>query len=87
VYFKLTERNFDLLKKGNATSRSFLEAAIAAFGTARIAWGSNFPSSPGSLPDLLAIAKRELAFLPENEQQQIFSGTALTLYPGLRTIA
>jgi predicted TIM-barrel fold metal-dependent hydrolase len=87
VYFKLTERNFDLLTKGKATTRSFLEQTIAAFGTARIAWGSNFPSSPGSLSALLALAKRELAFLAEHEQEQIFSGTALTLYPGLRTIA
>jgi L-fuconolactonase len=83
LYFKVSERNFDLLKKGNATSQSFLEKTIGAFGTARIAWGSNFPASPGSLSDLLALAKREFAFLPEKDQEQIFSGTALTLYSGL----
>jgi L-fuconolactonase len=85
-YFKLTERNFDLLKKGKATSQSFLEKTIAAFGTERIAWGSNFPSSSGSLSELLALAQRELAFLPEKDRAQIFNGTALTLYPSLRTI-
>jgi len=85
-YFKLTERNFDLLTKGKATTRSFLEQTITAIGTSRIAWGSNFPSSPGSLMDLLALAQRELAFLPESDREQIFSGTALTLYPGLRTV-
>jgi predicted TIM-barrel fold metal-dependent hydrolase len=85
-YFKLSERNFDLLKKGKATSQSFLEQTIAAFGTARMAWGSNFPSSSGSLSDLLALAKRELAFLPAKDQEQILSGTALTLYPSLRNM-
>jgi predicted TIM-barrel fold metal-dependent hydrolase len=82
----LTERNFDLLKKGKATAQSFVEQTIAAFGTQRIAWGSNFPSSSGSLSELLALAKRELAFLPEKDQEQIFNGTALTLYPSLRII-
>jgi predicted TIM-barrel fold metal-dependent hydrolase len=85
-YFKLTERNFDLLTKGKATTPSFIEQTIDAFGTDRIAWGSNFPSSAGSLGELLALAKRELAFLPEQDQEQIFGGTALTLYPSLRTI-
>lgn len=85
-YFKLTERNFDLLKKGKATSQSFVEKAVAVFGSGRIAWGSNFPSSSGSLSDLLALAKRVLAFLPEKDREQIFNGTALTLYPSLRTI-
>jgi len=83
-YFKLTERNFDLLKKGNATSQSFIEQTIAAIGVERIAWGSNFPASPGSLSDLVALGQRELAFLSERDREQIFSGTALTLYPSLR---
>jgi len=85
-YFKLTERNFNLLGKGKATAQSFIEQTIDAFGTARIAWGSNFPSSAGSLGDLLALAERELAFLPGPDREAIFSGTALSLYPALRTI-
>lgn len=87
VYFKLSERNFELLTKGKATTQSFIEKTIDAFGTTRIAWGSNCPASPGSLSDLLALAKRELAFLPPEDQEQIFSGTALTLFPSLRSIS
>lgn len=84
-YFKLTERNFELLKKGKATTQSFLERTIAAIGTGRIAWGSNFPASPGSLPELVTLAQRELAFLSERDREQILSGTAYSLYPSLRT--
>lgn len=85
-HFKLTERNFDLLAKGKADSQSFIERLIAAFGTKRIAWGSNFPSSSGSLSDLLALATRGLSFLPAHDREQIFSGTALSLYPSLSAI-
>jgi predicted TIM-barrel fold metal-dependent hydrolase len=86
LYLKLTERNFHDLTKGKANTRSFIEKTIAAFGTARVAWGSNFPSSEGSLVELLDLAKRELAFLPEKDRQQIFSETALALYPSLGNV-
>ncbi len=83
VYLKLTERVFHDCTKGKAGARSFLEQTIAAYGTARIAWGSNYPSSDGTLVELLDLAKRELAFLSPADQEQIFSGTALALYPSL----
>lgn len=83
VYLKLTERVFHDCTKGKADARSFLEKTIAGYGTRRIAWGSNFPSSDGTLVELVELAKRELAFLSSADQAQIFSGTARTLYPSL----
>jgi predicted TIM-barrel fold metal-dependent hydrolase len=82
-YFKLSERNFTLLAEGKADATSFLRKLIGAFGVQRIAWGSNFPSSPGSLEELVALGKDRLAFLPAADRERIFSGTARALYPSL----
>jgi L-fuconolactonase len=82
-HFKLSERNWTLLTAGKADATSFVQKLIAAFGVNRIAWGSNFPSSPGSLEDLVALAQDRLAFLPEADRESIFSGTACTLYPSI----
>ena len=82
-YFKLSERNFTLLAQGKADTPSFIRQLIEVFGARRIAWGSNFPSSPGSLEDLVALAKDRLSFLPEADRESIFAGTACTLYPSI----
>jgi predicted TIM-barrel fold metal-dependent hydrolase len=56
---------------------------VSAFGARRLAWGSNYPASEGSLADLLALARRTLACLPQGDQDWIFYKTAQTLYPVL----
>jgi predicted TIM-barrel fold metal-dependent hydrolase len=85
LYLKLTTSNFiDLRDAGQ--SRPFLEKLVAVFGAHRVAWGSNFPSSPGSVVEFRAWAERELAFLSEADRQAIFSDTALALYPRLTTV-
>lgn len=85
LHLKLTERNFHDLRQGKADARSFLDKTIAAFGSDHIAWGSNVPASDGTLVELRDLALRELAYLPEQDRAQIFSGTALKLYPSLAT--
>ena len=55
----------------------------AEFGAARLAWGSNYPASEGTLAGLLADARAALAALPEKDLGWIFSGTAASLYPSL----
>lgn len=84
LYLKLTERNFHDLSKAKMPAQPFMQKVVETFGSGRIAWGSNFPSSEGSLTELRDLALRELAFLPEKDRQAIFRDTALTLYPGLR---
>lgn len=49
----------------------------------RIAWGSNFPASEGTLTEFVREARQALAALPQQEQEWIFYRTAQTLYPAL----
>jgi predicted TIM-barrel fold metal-dependent hydrolase len=83
VYLKLTTNNFRELNEGAGTMRTFVQRCVDEFGAGRIAWGSNYPASRGTLTELLALAQRELGFLPEADRTAIFGGTALALYPAL----
>lgn len=84
VYLKVTERNLVGARQGRATPESFFGKLISDFGANRIAWGSNYPASEKSLPDLVKLAQETLSFLPAPACEWIFSGTAETLYPALR---
>jgi predicted TIM-barrel fold metal-dependent hydrolase len=83
VYLKLTPRSFIESRNGKATPETFFARLVATFGAQRLAWGSNYPSSEGALPELLALAKSSLASLPQADQDWIFGKTAQTLYPAL----
>jgi L-fuconolactonase len=83
VYLKLTERNFTGSRKGKATPETFFPKLVSAFGASRLAWGSNYPSSEGSLPELLALARTSLTCLSASDQDWIFARTAQALYPAL----
>lgn len=83
VYFKLTPRIFGDVKKGRADAASFFSKCVATFGAERLAWGSNFPTSPGTLAEILATAQEGLSGLSTEEREWIFSGTAQKLYPSL----
>ena len=83
VYLKLTPRSFIESRKGQATPESFFPLLVSKFGAQRLAWGSNYPSSEGSLPELKALATNALATLPQSDQDWIFAKTAQTLYPAL----
>ncbi len=86
LYLKVTEALLRDLNAGKASVRSFMERSIEAFGVDHIAWGSNFPSSAGTLVELRDLALQSLAFLSEADRRTIFCDTALTIYPGLRTM-
>ena len=83
VYLKLTQRNFTESRKGKATPDTFFPKVVSAFGASRLAWGSNYPSSEGSLSDLLALATSSLKGLQGLDQEWIFAKTAQSLYPAL----
>ena len=84
AYLKLTPRVFQGSRRGKATPESFFGRLVASFGAARLAWGSNFPASEGSLRELLQLAQDCLAFLPASDREWIFSRTAQRLYPALK---
>jgi L-fuconolactonase len=83
VYLKLTPRIFAESRRGKATPDTFFPRLVAEFGASRLAWGSNYPSSEGKLPALLAVARQSLACLPKSDQNWIFARTAQMLYPAL----
>jgi predicted TIM-barrel fold metal-dependent hydrolase len=83
IYLKLTERNCTGARSGKATPETFFPKLVGAFGASRIAWGSNYPSSEGSLSELLALAKTSLACLSQDDRDWIFAKTAQSLYPAL----
>ena len=83
VYLKLTHRPIEQSVKGKSTPEAFLGKAIAEFGAERMCWGSNFPAAKEPLPELIAMARKALSFLPQGDQDQIFYKTALKLYPAL----
>jgi predicted TIM-barrel fold metal-dependent hydrolase len=56
---------------------------IGTFGAERIAWGSNFPNSPGTMTEILGAARKAFSFASQSDQDWIFGKTALTLYPTL----
>jgi len=84
VYLKVTPRVFAEARRGKATPQTFFARLVEDFGSHRIAWGSNYPASDGTLGELLALAKGSLAFLPRQDQEWIFAKTAQTLYPALQ---
>jgi predicted TIM-barrel fold metal-dependent hydrolase len=83
VYLKLTRRNFVAAAEGKATPETFFGKLVGEFGAKRLAWGSNYPSSEGTLPELLAIARRALSSLSVENREWIFTKTAQILYPAL----
>lgn len=83
VYLKLTPRTFAEAHRGQATPETFFPRLVAEFGASRLAWGSNYPSTEGKLPDLLKVARESLACLPAADQEWIFARTAQELYPAL----
>lgn len=70
-------------RDGKATLESFLPRLFEAFGAGRIAWGSNFPASPGDLAKLAHISEAALSFLSPDDLDQVMGGTAARLYPAL----
>jgi L-fuconolactonase len=83
LYLKLSTHNVRESRAGKATPESFFARVVGEFGASRIAWGSNFPASEGSLPGLLAEARSALAALPNRDRDWIFFRTGQSLFPAL----
>lgn len=83
LYMKLTPRIFGDVQKDKASAETFFPRVVEAFGAQRMAWGSNFPTSPGTLAEILATAQTGLASLSVQDRDWIFAKTAQHLYPAL----
>jgi L-fuconolactonase len=85
VYLKITPIN--VTPKGgwgSGAPDTFFAKFIDAFGADRIAWGSNFPNSIGTMKEILTAAQKAFSFAKASDQDWVFGKTALTLYPVLK---
>lgn len=83
IHLKLTPRIMGDCIKGAATPETLFPKIVQAFGAHRLAWGSNYPTSPGTLSEIKATAEDRLASLSEADRAWVFAKTAQSLYPRL----
>ncbi|TCU53612.1 putative TIM-barrel fold metal-dependent hydrolase [Novosphingobium sp. PhB57] len=83
IYLKLTPRIMGDSKKGEATPETLFPKLVDVFGAQRMAWGSNYPTSPGTLVEIKATAEARLACLTDADREWIFAKTAQKLYSAL----
>jgi len=83
IYLKVTPRSFDLANSGKASPETFFPRLVAEFGANRIAFGSNYPASEGTLKQIVDRARDNLKSLSVEDQNWILGGTAEILYPKL----
>ncbi len=83
IYLKMTPAGMASASKGKATPESFITKLAAEFGASRIAWGSNYPSSKGSLKEIVATLHEQLQPLSQSDREWILFRTAERLYPAL----
>ncbi len=83
LYLKLTTRTVEESAAGLSRPDEFFPRLVAAFGSDRIAWGSNFPAHEGPMARLVDEAREALSCLDAHDRDAIFGGTARRLYPSL----
>ena len=83
IYLKLTTNNVRRAHDGLSTPETFFGQLVDAFGSSRIAWGSNFPNEEGTLAEQVQEVRAALASLRPADRDNILCRTAMALYPSL----
>jgi L-fuconolactonase len=83
VYLKLDTITIRNSRKGKGSPETFFPLLVKKFGASRIAWGSNYPATEGTLKEMVIEAKSALAVLPKQDQEWILARTTQSLYPAL----
>jgi L-fuconolactonase len=83
-YLKFTPSALKTMIKGKADTDTLMPKLVGIFGANRIAWGSNFPASPGGMGEILSASRKATRTLSESDREWIFGKTAQTLYPVLK---
>jgi L-fuconolactonase len=83
-YLKLTPSGLNSVLKGKATADTLIPKLVGVFGADRIAWGSNYPASPGTMSEIVAASELTLRSLSDADRSWIFAKTAQQLYPVLQ---
>ena len=83
VYFKLSTNNVRHSRDGGNSPEAFFPKLVQEIPASRIAWGSNYPASKGTLKEMVDEAKAALSCLKQSDREWIFAKTAQSLYPAL----
>lgn len=83
VHVKISTRTLKTGKESAGGSTGALKEIISHFGSNRMAWGSNYPASEGTLADLKQLLLDAVAGLDDDDAENICGRTALKLYPKL----
>ena len=83
VYLKVTPQAFAASQRGKATTETFFPRLVSEFGASRMAWGSNYPTTAGTLSELVSLARECLVAVSPQDREWIFCKTAQVLYPVL----
>ena len=70
--------------KGKASTDTLMPKLVGVFGANRIAWGSNYPSTPGSMSEIIAASQLAVRSLSDADRSWIFAKSAQRLYPVLQ---
>ena len=83
LHIKLSTNNVRLSKDGGASPETFFPKLVQEIPVNRIAWGSNYPASKGTLKEMVDEAKAALSCLKQSDQEWIYAKSAQSLYPAL----
>jgi predicted TIM-barrel fold metal-dependent hydrolase len=82
LYLKFSSETIYAAQAGTKHPARVLQQVDRVLRPQRIMWGSNYPATyDRSLKEQFAMAREELAFLPDRDQRWCFGGTALALWP------
>jgi predicted TIM-barrel fold metal-dependent hydrolase len=84
VHLKVTTRTLRTGAQSAGGAQAVLRELIDNFGSERMAYGSNWPASDGSLADLVKMLTDAVAGLDPEDAANICGRTALSLYPKLK---
>jgi len=84
VFLKITSVTIQRAERETGgDARKLIRRLAEGFGAGHLAWGSNFPASPGSLSELRSTASAAISELTAEEQASFLGGTAARIYPRL----
>src|SRR6266571_4910964 len=63
VYLKLTLSGLNGMIKGKADTDTFIPKLVSVFGADRIAWGSNYPATAGTMGEIIATSRKAMRAL------------------------
>ena len=83
-YVKFTLSGLDKMISGKASLDTFVPRLVSVFGANRIAWGSNYPSTKGTMKEILQRSLEAMRAVSETDREWILGRTAQALYPALQ---